>query len=361
MENDNVVRLAAAGAIHKGPATRLSGRRLDGGWLVGERLDRMPGATGGLCSVGYRVSRDDGRTAFMKAHDYARAIQQGGSNFSTVLEDMLAAYNLEKQVNDQCADARMSRVVRSLGAGAILVEGSELPVNYIIFELADGDIRHQFDEHSDNLAWKLRTLHQVAVGLAQLHRKGIIHQDLKPSNVLAFDAGAGSKIGDLGSAWFQGQTAPLLDQAFAGDPDYAPPECLYGYEIADVRNRLLARDIYLLGSLIPFLFMGVDATSALLVNLPRAHHPRRSALSFEDSLPYLREAFDQVVDSLADVCGEGELRRLAELFEQLCDPDPRSRGDRRPVGKHSKRFALDRAISLLNRLASAAETRAPHL
>lgn len=69
-------------------------------------------------------------------------------------------------------------------------------VFYLIFELADGDIRrHLAVQESLDLAFVLRTLHHVAVGLDQLHRADIAHQDLKPSNVLIYTKEMGAKQG----------------------------------------------------------------------------------------------------------------------------------------------------------------------
>lgn len=339
-----------------GPATRLQGETLDGGWTVGERLDRFADATGGLCSVGYIVRKEDGTEAYMKALDYQRAIREHLSRFSEVMGSMLDAYNHEKSLNDRCADARLSRVVKSLTAGALAVEHSEIPVNYIIFELAEGDVRQRLGRAGSSAAWKLRTLHQAAVGLSQLHSRGIIHQDIKPSNVLTFES-EGAKIGDLGSAWFNGETAPLLDQAFGGDPDYAPPECLFGFELSDGRAKLLARDMYLLGSLIMFVLSGVDATTALITHLPADVRPQRSSHTFETALPYLREASDAMLDAFAAGLEIDEADEVRDLVSQLCDPDPRTRGDRYAIGRYANRFWLQRPISKLDRLASLTESK----
>ena len=54
-------------------------------------------------------------------------------------------------------------------------------VQYIVFELADGDVRSVISAADDlDVAWAIRSLHHMAVGLAQLHRTGIAHQDVKP-------------------------------------------------------------------------------------------------------------------------------------------------------------------------------------
>jgi eukaryotic-like serine/threonine-protein kinase len=343
------------GGAHEGPAARLVGMELAGGWRVIERLERPPDATGGLYSVGYLVEDGEGREAFMKAHDYSRAIRESPSDFSSILEDMLSAHNFERDLNDLCTEAHMSRVVQVLAADGLIAPGSELPVNYLIFELAEGDIRDRLADFGEvDLTWNLRTCHQTAIGLGQLHRAGIIHQDLKPSNLMDFGEG-GSKIGDLGNGWRAGRTSPLSPEHFGGDPEYAPPECLYGFVMEGEEARLKARDLYMFGSVVLFLFSGVDATCALAGALPPSHRPRASAATFEQALPHLIEATDRVAEEFEASLGEGPLRELGDVYRELCDPDPRRRGH--PLSRlgHRDPYSLERYVSLFDLLANVVE------
>ena len=67
----------------------------------------------------------------------------------------------------------------------------------------------------------------MAVGLKQLHGIKISHQDLKPSNVLLYNEGFVSKIGDLGRSLCADIDAPHDNGInFPGDFTYAPPEYL---------------------------------------------------------------------------------------------------------------------------------------
>lgn len=336
------------------------GRELPHGWKVRERLDDDRGTASDLYAVGYLVENADGSTAYMKAHDYARAINHSISDFSRILQDMLSAYNFEKDLNEHCTNAGMSRVVHVLDAGALAVEGTEIPVNYLIFELAAGDVRHHLaDMDSGDVAWKLHTIHQVGVGLSQLHRAGVVHRNLMPSTVMDFGE-VGRKVGQLGYAWRRGQMSPLTADEFAGDPEYAPPECLYGFELAEVEARLKARDLYMFGSVILYLFSGVSATCALLTALPYGHHPGATAASFEQALPHLTEASDKVVQQLREHLDDDH-SGIAERFRELCNPDPRRRGRSVSGMKYADPYSLESYISYFDHLAKRVSAKQPTL
>ena len=173
----------------KNPAESLLGLTLDGGWRVVEKCSKPQSGTGGCFSVGYIVQKGDKR-AYLKALDfYSQLIDDESEHVvhdpARVMQPLLESFNFERDLLASCRNKRLSRVVVALGDGA--VRGTTLPVQYIIFELAEGDIRSQ-SVRADrlDLAWALRSLHHIAVGLHQLHGIGVAHQDTKPSNVLLF-------------------------------------------------------------------------------------------------------------------------------------------------------------------------------
>jgi hypothetical protein len=334
----------------EGPASRLVGRELDNGWSVTERLNRSVNGSWGTYSVGYLVEDDDGRRAYMKAHDYARVIRET-PNFSQVMSDMLRSFLFEEELNRRCVRRRMDRVVKTLDSGSIPVEGSDIPVNYLIFELAEGDIRDRLNDPAGNdLAWKLTTAHQVAVGLWQLHRAGVHHRNLRPSTLMDFGK-QGSKVGGLAGASHDGETAPLTAH-FIGDPDYAPPEFLFEYEMPEKNMRLKARDLYMFGSVILFLFGGYNATCGMLSKLPLCHLPGASSASFEQVLPHLIEATDKVAEEFAASLEPYGLEEIADRYVELCDPDPRHRGHPRSRGMHSDPYSLERYVSFFDHLSA---------
>ena len=231
------------------PAQLLVGRTLTNGWVVEHLVDGRPDSTGGHFSTSYVVRSPNGRKAFLKAMDYRRALT--APDPARELQTMTAAYNFEREVLAQCRANNLTRIVRVLDDGTV-APGDGDPsgvVQYLIFELARGDIRSvvSFGKALDH-AWILRTIHQSAAALRQLHAAQMAHQDLKPSNILVFPQNH-SKLADLGRSAHRQIASPTDDYVVPGDTTYAPPELLYGYLHPEWEVRRIAADLYLLGSL----------------------------------------------------------------------------------------------------------------
>lgn len=339
-------------------AYNLVGLLLEGGWRVEKLHERPASSTGGNFSVGYLVRREGGGEAFLKALDYSRAFE--ADDPPSVFLALAQAFTFERNVLQACRARKLDRIVTAITDGTVKVDGNFKydRVSYLIFELAEGDIRKQLDlEKSFELALRLRTLHQVATGLQQLHGEQIAHQDLKPSNVLIFDEN-GAKIADLGRASQQGKPAPHDVLPFAGDPAYAPPEALYGHLLHDWTQRRLGCDLYHLGSLAFFFFTQVNMTAAIQLNLDPAHHHTKWAMGFHAVLPHIRDAFDRamivfhsevksVQPKLAD--------ELTAMVRNLCEPDPMQRGDPAAIQMGGGRYSLQRFISRFDLLARRSE------
>ncbi len=78
---------------------------------------------------------------------------------------------------------------------------------------------------------------KIATGLAHMHRRGVYHADMKPSNILLSKAGE-VKIIDYGLAWIKGEPKDRVQ----GTPEYMAPEQSKHGEV----NALT--DIYNLGA-----------------------------------------------------------------------------------------------------------------
>ena len=286
--------------------------------------------------------------------DYRRALASPDPARS--LEFMTAAFNFERVLLEKCRSNNLFRIVRVLDSGTIAAEEGDLSsvVQYLIFELADGDIRSfvEFGEGIDN-AWVLRTMHQAAAALYQLHRVQVAHQDLKPSNILLFEFDH-SKLGDLGSASDLSQASPNDQLDCAGDLTYAPPELLYGQIHQDWRTRRLACDMYLLGSLIVYFYTGVSMTHLLLSRVGSSHHHDTWGGPYNEVLPYVQRAFAQVVRELPQNVPIEFADDITRLVGQLCDPDPLQRGHPKDRNGNNK-YSLERYVTRLDVLARRSE------
>lgn len=342
------------------PAQQLAGKELPNGWKVEELIDRPETATGGHFSTSYIVRSDNGERAFLKAMDYRKALESPDP--AKALQTMTAAYNFERALLEKCKSNHLSRIVRVLDGGKLTSQEGDPSsvVQYLIFELADGDIRSFIDfGQAFDEAWSLRTMHQAAAALRQLHTAQIAHQDLKPSNVLIFENNH-SKLADLGRASDRQYLSPYDELNCAGDPTYAPPELLYGHVHQDWRIRRLGCDMYLLGSLIIFFYTGVSLTHLLLKRIDTQHHYKTWGGTYSEVLPYLQQVLAQIIRELREKTRTELATEIAELVKQLCSLDPERRGHPKNIESSSNQYSLERYVSIFDRLAKQAEYSLTH-
>ncbi len=331
----------------KAPASaNLTGLTLPNDWIVKKPLTPTSGATGGTFSNAYVVSKD-GDEGFLKAFDFSDAFQS--ANVIDVLNKLTAAYAYERDLLLYCKERRLKKVVVATEHGDVQVPGYD-PMNgrvfYLIFHLADGDMRRQislsgrFDEN-----WCVHALHDVAVGMFQVHRQMIAHQDLKPSNVLVF--GEECRIADFGRASRKGYQAVHDDYNVAGDLTYAPPEQLYGYLDPEWTIRRFGCDLYMLGNLTTFMFTGSNVTTLLFDRLDQQFHPANWAGTYSEVLPYLLASFGQVMKDVRLQLNGCASREVEAIISELCHPDLGKRGHPKGLGK-SNQYSLERYVSRLD-------------
>lgn len=341
-------------------AYRLTGATLDGGWLVGDLLSFARNGidgTGGLASAQYIVTKD-GERAFLKALDLSDS--RGYDSLAAAAAAGMKAFNFELEALQFCAGR--DRIVTALESGYHYPIPGEISfwVPYLIFELADCDVREYLRDHVVGPPWCLRAAHELAVGVSQLHRGGYIHQDIKASNALIFDR-FGCKLGDLGSACGGGDDHNKV--GLAGSWTYAPPERLYGVDVDDHVRQ--AGDLFLLGSLIVFMFTQVSMRTLLTERyLAPQHRPAPAGTwtgGYELVLHHLQHSFGQALNAIYEALPVMPDRRfdyrsdLITLIHDLCNPDYRQRGFKARDG--SRTLDLGRAITRFRLLAQRMETR----
>lgn len=325
---------------------RLEGRTLEGGWVVADRVELEKGMTGSNFSIGYQVERN-GHQGFMKVLDISAAL--GMPDPAKALQDLTTAFNFERDILKACKG--LSRVVTALDEGSVVekLDDRVEVAQYIIFELAQSDLRKFMLTQQYDSALNLRTLHHVATGLEQLHARNVAHQDLKPSNVLLFGDEV-SKIADLGRSSARASSGPHDDRKVPGDMNYAPPELLYGHVSADWDMRRRASDLYQLGSLAVFAFTGVGMTTLLNQHTHPSHRMTAWSGPYRELLGYLIEYFRLAMSTATPSFPEHCREKLCVAVSELCDPDPSTRGHPRNHATGDP-YGLRRYVSLFNRLA----------
>ena len=329
--------------------------QLEGGWTVVRKIPRQQGSTGGNFSVGYEVCDESGKRAFLKALDFSIALSD--PDFTTVLQYLTTAYNYERALLDECRTRNLDRVAVSVEDGQIPAGDlhQNLPVPYLIFELAEGDIRSRLSQETRfDSAFALRALHHCATGIRQLHSLKVAHQDLKPSNVLVF-GDDDCRVSDLGRSSSQMSGSPIDDQDVAGDLVYAPPELMYGEISNEWHVRRLACDLYHLGSLAVFFFSKVGVTASWRRYLDRSLWPDNWGESYRKVLPHVRDAHDLAFCEFDSHLPDELKAPLGQAVRQLCEPDPLLRGHPRTRAQNGNPYSLERYISLFDLLARKSE------
>jgi serine/threonine protein phosphatase PrpC len=209
---------------------------------------------------------------------------------------------------------------------------------YVVCEHVEGQSLDQWmrDHPQPSLELVRSIVEQVASGLQALHRKEMLHQDIRPNNIM-IDADGVVRIVDLGSVWVSGaaETGQSATQAsdILGTEQYSAPECLMG-EGGSPRSDLFS--------------LGVITYQMLTGQLPfgtRAARVRNAAqlraLSYRPAGELNPEVPSWVDAAIAKATQPFAMRRYEELSEFTCDlrhPNPslaqsseRAIAQRRPV------------------------------
>lgn len=162
--------------------------------------------------------------------------------------ESIERFRLEAQA---AAILRHKNIVDIYYYGKDQIHGKENATHYIVMEYVAGRTLSAVLKEKEKLfaMQAIDIVENVATGLAFMHSNDIIHQDIKPSNILISDSGE-IKFADFGIAHFVvNEEAPLNDypkpesqpSVVAGTVAYFSPEQVKG-EKADVRS-----DLYSLG------------------------------------------------------------------------------------------------------------------
>ncbi|MFC8043193.1 protein kinase [Nocardia sp. NPDC057353] len=118
--------------------------------------------------------------------------------------------------------------------------------------LPGGTVAHRFATQGFDAAGAVAVALSCAAGLQAAHDHGVLHRDVKPSNLM-FGAGGAIKLTDFGIAKIVGGDETLVTKAgeIVGTPSYIAPEQVRGEELSP------ATDIYSLATMLYQLLAGV--------------------------------------------------------------------------------------------------------
>jgi serine/threonine protein kinase len=143
----------------------------------------------------------------------------------------------------------LAKLPRHSGVIGVLDAGQAHNLPYIVTEYVDGQpFSEEIRLRRPEIKILVRIVRDVALAVHHAHENGILHRNLKPSNVLV-DAAGGAYVTDFGSAKRMGPEAGhssyLFQGGIVGTPAYMSPEQAAGTKTLDCRA-----DVYSLGAML---------------------------------------------------------------------------------------------------------------
>lgn len=184
---------------------------------------------------------------------------------------------------------------------------------YITMELLDGGSLKRFTQKSLNCNTALAIVRQVADGLAEAHRNGIVHRDIKPENLALTESGR-IKIMDFGIAKCHREPGVTVAGTTAGTPEYMAPE-----QVTNFSQVSPAADQYSLG---------IVAYELLTGGLPFVHpeivglmwqHVQEPPPSLREKIPTLPRAVERLILKMLAKKPDERFASCETLIQKLDD------------------------------------------
>jgi serine/threonine protein kinase len=199
----------------------------------------------------------DRGTTFARRFEIIEEIGQGGMGtvykaYDSKIREVVALKLLKPEIASDLEvierfrnEIKLARQVSHRHVCRMYDLGEEWLTIYISMEYVPGEDLKSFIRRSGHLneAKAVGLAKQIAAGLAEAHRIGVIHRDLKPQNIM-IDRDGNAKIMDFGIARSLHTRSVTGTGVIIGTPEYMAPEQAEG---RDVDHRV---DIYALGAIL---------------------------------------------------------------------------------------------------------------
>ncbi len=169
-------------------------------------------------------------------------VDRGDAKDARFLDQAESEYKIAQELNHPA----IRKITKMFKKGSLLTT-KEL---YLVMELVDGVSLDKAPPKSFEQAVDI--FQQVADAMYHMHRRGFVHADMKPNNVVVADGGV-VKIIDLGQGCKIGTVKPRIQ----GTPDYIAPEQVHRRPITP------QTDIYNLGATMYWVFTRQHIPTAL--------------------------------------------------------------------------------------------------
>jgi len=310
------------------------------------RLPFPPPLEAGMDLDGYKIIRElhaSNRTQIYLAKDPDNngyvVIKTPSVNFEDD-PDYLEMFTREEWIGSMISNPHVVKVIKPTRPRRFL---------YYVSEYVEGQTLRQWmnDNPAPALSEVRAIIQQIITGLRAFHRKEIIHQDIKPENIV-IDKDGTIKIIDFGSA----RVASLQDisdkgteTVVAGTKNYTAPEYHLGYKSSN------CSDIYSIGVVVYEM-----ATGHLPYGKPFETRKSLARLSYisarqhHENLPYWMDA---AIKKAVNIDPTDRYQTMSEFLGDLTRPNPNFKPDemvplieRNPVG-FWKGLALVQLVAIL--------------
>ncbi len=190
-------------------------------------------------------------------------------------------------------------------------------VHFLVLEYVDGNTFHRIVKARGPMS-PLRAAHyirQAALGLQHAHEAGLVHRDVKPSNLLLDRTGT-VKVLDLGLARFFGDPPDDLSRRHAESPvgtmDYMAPEQALNSHAVDIRA-----DVYGLGATFYYLLAGHGPFREGTAAQKMVWHQVRPPRPIHELRPEVPEGLSAVITRMIAKAPDDRYQTPGEVGEAL--------------------------------------------